>query len=233
LSSPIDALSDTCRGMLLCIKERGGATIADLAAHVGISDEGARQHLLRMERKGWVTRRETRPTSGRAGRPAAVYEVSSSGEAFFPKRYDELSIALADVVVETGGSAALHRALERVSDSWVDAWVPRLAGKSLDQRLALLKDYYLPGDPFITIERNGSVALVEHNCPYFNVAMARPALCSITVNALTRLLGCRVVRHRKLQKGDGCCEFRIHTEQPIDEKSYAFALESDGNGTDE
>jgi predicted ArsR family transcriptional regulator len=62
--------------------------------------------------------------------------------------------------------------------------MPRLEGKSLDQRLALLKDYYLPGDPFITIERNGKISLVEHNCPYFNVAMARPAMCSITVNAL-------------------------------------------------
>jgi predicted ArsR family transcriptional regulator len=108
-----------------------------------------------------------------------------------------------------------------------------LAGKSLDQRLALLKDYYLPGDPFIAVVRNGGVSLVEHNCPYFNVAMARPALCSVTVNALTRLLGCRVTRHRKFQNGDGCCEFRIETEQPIDETSYEFALESNASGPSE
>ncbi|MCI0452219.1 MAG: MarR family transcriptional regulator [Candidatus Latescibacteria bacterium] len=224
MSGPIEALSDTCRGMLVHLKENGGATIAELAARIGISDEGARQHLLRMERKGWIRRRETRPTGGRAGRPAAVYEVSPSGEAFFPKRYDELSIALADILVETQGNAALEAALERITDSWVDAWAPRLAGKSLDERLASLKDYYLPGDPFLTIERNGHVSLVEHNCPFLNVAMARPALCSITVNALTRLLGRRVYRHRKFQNGDGCCEFRV-TQQAVETKQHTFALE--------
>jgi predicted ArsR family transcriptional regulator len=226
LSGTIEALSDTCRGMLLHMKERGGATIAELAAHIGISDEGARQHLLRMERKGWIRRRETRPTGGRAGRPAAVYEVSAAGEAFFPKRYDELSIALADILLESHGRVALNDALEKITDAWVDAWEPRLAGKSLDERLVLLKDYYLPGDPFVSVERNGHVSLVEHNCPFLNVAQKRPALCSITVNALTRLLGHRVHRLRTFQNGDGCCEFRVLTDEPIDAKHHTFALET-------
>jgi predicted ArsR family transcriptional regulator len=218
--------------MLLYMKDRGGATIAELAAHIGISDEGARQHLLRLERKGWVERKETRPSDGRAGRPATVYQVSPTGEAFFPKRYDELSIALADIVVESFGPPALAAALERITDTWVDAWEPRLAGKSLDERLALLKDYYLPNDPFLTIERNGRVSLVEHNCPFLNVAMARPAVCSVTVNALTRLLGLRVVRARKFQDGDGCCEFRVLTDQPVDAEQHEFALETTGDESD-
>ena len=212
--------------MLLHMKERGGTTIAELATHIGISDEGARQHLLRMERKGWIRRREARPTGGRAGRPAAVYEVSPSGEAFFPKRYDELSIALTDTLVRSLGPAALNDALGHITDSWVGKWESRVAGKSLDERLAILKDYYLPGDPFLSIVRNGHVALVEHNCPFLNAAQQRPALCSITVNALTRLLGFRVYRHRKFQNGDGCCEFRVLTDQPVDAKHHAFALES-------
>jgi predicted ArsR family transcriptional regulator len=218
--------------MLLYMKDRGGATIAELAAHIGISDEGARQHLLRLERKGWVTRKETRPSDGRAGRPATVYKVSSTGEAFFPKRYDELSIALADIVVESFGPSALSAALGRITDAWVDQWEPRLAGKSLDERLALLKDYYLPDDPFLSIERNGRVSLVEHNCPFLNVAMARPTVCSVTVNALTRLLGYRVVRVRKFQDGDGCCEFRVLTDQPVDASRHEFALEASGNESD-
>ena len=212
--------------MLLHMKESGGATIAELAGRIGISDEGARQHLLRMERKGWIRRRETRPTAGRAGRPAAVYEISNAGESFFPKRYDELSVALADILDASHGRGALEGALERISDAWVDTWEPRLRGKSLDERLTLLKDYYIPGDPFLTVERNGHVALVEHNCPYLNVAMQRPALCSITVNALSRLLGFRVYRHRRFQNGDGCCEFRVLNDQPVDLEQHAFALEA-------
>jgi predicted ArsR family transcriptional regulator len=144
--------------MLLHMKESGGATIAELAGRIGISDEGARQHLLRMERKGWIRRRETRPTAGRAGRPAAVYEISNAGESFFPKRYDELSVALADILVASHGRGALEGALERISDAWVDTWEPRLRGKSLDERLTLLKDYYIPGDPFLRCSVQHSAA---------------------------------------------------------------------------
>ena len=211
--------------MLLYMRERGGATIAELAIHSRISDEGARQHLLRMERKGWIRRRETRPTGGRAGRPAAVYEVSPSGEAFFPKRYDELSLALADILADPN-NRGLPDALERITQAWVAKWLPRLQGKPLEERLALLKDYYIPNDPFISIERNGHVSLVEHNCPFLNVAMQRPALCSITINALTRLLGFRVHRQRTFQAGDGCCEFRVNTDQPVDPEREPYSLET-------
>lgn len=212
--------------MLLYMRERGGATIAELATHAGISDEGARQHLLRMERKGWIRRRETRSTAGRAGRPAAVYEVSLSGEAFFPKRYDELSLALADILSAAHGSGALTGALERITDAWVEKFAPRLQDKPLEERLALLKDYYIQNDPFISVERNGYVALVEHNCPFLNVAMQRPVLCSVTVNALTRLLGFKVQRRRSFQAGDGCCEFRIETDRPVDPAREPFTLET-------
>ncbi len=212
--------------MLLYMRERGGATIAELAVHSHISDEGARQHLLRMERKGWIRRRETRSTGGRAGRPAAVYEVSPSGEAFFPKRYDELSLALADILADPNNRGGLTEALERITNAWVEKWAPRLEGKPLEERLALLKDYYIQNDPFIAVERNGHVSLVEHNCPFLNVAMQRPVLCNITVNALTRLLGFRVRRHRTFQAGDGCCEFRVLTDQPVDAAREPFTLES-------
>jgi predicted ArsR family transcriptional regulator len=227
LSTPIEALSDTCRAMMLYIRQRGGATISELAVHVGISDEGARQHLLRLERKGWVARRPYRTSGGRSGRPAAIYEISDTGEAFFPKRYDELSVALVDVVGDLYGPQAVEGVLARVTDARVREWEPRLRGKSMDERLALLKNYYLEGDPFTSIERDGHVSLVERNCPFRNVAMDRPALCSITVNTLARLLGCRVERVRKFQRGEGCCEFRVMTDQPIDPQSLRFTLEAE------
>ncbi len=233
MSSPIEALSDTCRGMLLHMRETGGATIAELAERIGISDEGARQHLLRMERKGWIRRREVRASGGRAGRPAAVYEVSPSGEAFFPKRYDELSIALADILLGSKERVTLEGALETIADAWVATWAPRLKGKSFDERLELLKNYYLPGDPFFSVERNGHVSLVERHCPFLNVALQRPALCSITVNAFSRLLGYRVYRHRTFQGHDGCCEFRIQVDQPVDSNTFAFALEPKSEHDDE
>ena len=226
MNEAIDALSDTRREIMLCIKHRGGATIAELAHQLGISDEGTRQHLIHLERHGWVARRDARDTAGRSGRPASVYTVSARGEAFFPKRYDELAVALIDTVLDLYGSGAVEAALARITDEKVKAWEGRLVGKSLEERVDMLKNYYQEGDEFVSVARNGSVSIVERNCPYLNVAMSRAALCSTTVSVLSRLLGFQVRRRRTFQRGDGCCQFEICKDRPIEAGRFRFAFES-------
>lgn len=227
---PIEALSDTCRGIMLFIKHRGGATIAELADHLGISDEGTRQHLIQLERKEWVRRRDSRGSSGRSGRPASVYVIGPSGELFFPKQYEGLAVALIDTVRELYGDDAVKAALARIVEAKVGEWEPRLAGKSLEQRLEQLKGYYATGDGFSVVVSNGRPAIVERNCPYLNVALERPALCSTTVNALTRLLGYQVRRSRKFQNGDGCCEFEVLIDRPA--RTSGFEFEPPDDSTD-
>ncbi|HET6348916.1 MAG TPA: winged helix-turn-helix transcriptional regulator [Candidatus Krumholzibacteria bacterium] len=221
----IEALSDTRREILLHIKHRGGATIAELAAHLGISDEGTRQHLIYLEHSGWVVRRDARDPSGRSGRPASVYHVSPNGEVFFPKQYEQLTVSLMDAVNKLYGNEAVRAALTQMTDARVADWAKRLEGKSLAQKIELLKNYYREGDEFATAPRGGELTIVERNCPFLNVANARPALCSTTVSVLTRLLGFQVERRMTFQHGDGCCEFVIHTDRPVNGTEFKFEFE--------
>src|SRR6187401_2122068 len=117
----IEALSDTRREILLHIKHRGGATIAELAVHLGISDEGTRQHLIYLERCGCITRRGT-GAAGKSGRPASIYHVRPQGDVFFPKQYEALSVALIDTVLELYGEDAIRAALARITVAKVAAW---------------------------------------------------------------------------------------------------------------
>ena len=229
----IDALSDTRREILLHIKHRGGSTIAELADHLGISDEGTRQHLIHLERNGWVARRDARDTAGRSGRPASVYVISESGEVFFPKRYEDLAVALIDTMQALYGPEAVEAALTRITDAKVEAWERRLAGKSLDERLEALKSYYREGDEFVSVVKNGTVSIIERNCPYLMVAKSRSALCSTTVSVLSRLLGVEVRRRKTFQKGDGCCEFELCMDRPVDSNRFHFALEKNTTSTDD
>jgi predicted ArsR family transcriptional regulator len=83
-----------------------------------------------------------------------------------------------------------------------------------------LRSIYFDGDRFITVERGrGPVRLIEHNCPYLNLAMDRPAICSVTVATLSRALGLRVVREERLQDGDARCTFCIHPDEPVEPAS--------------
>lgn len=116
--------------------------------------------------------------------------------------------------------------LADLTDARVREWAPRLEGLGLERRLRALRGIYVDGDPFVTVERDeDGLRLVERNCPFLNVASRRPALCSLTVSVLTRLLGHRVVREERFQAGDGCCAFRVLEDRPVDPETYRFELE--------
>lgn len=212
---------------MAALKERGAATIAQLAPILGLTGEAVRQQLLQLQRDGWVESAVDRESvRGRTGRPATVYRLTQAGEHLFPKAYDALAVAVIDAVSEELGTEAAVQVLARVSNDRVDALAPSLEGKSIKERLDALKSWYLDEDPYMGVEKDGEgYALIERNCPFYNTAMRRPALCSVSVNALTRLLGVRVAREETFQNGDGRCVFRAHASEPVDASQWEFRLE--------
>jgi predicted ArsR family transcriptional regulator len=153
--------------------------------------------------------------------------LTDAGDHLFPKRYDALNVAVMDAVADELGPEALTKVLERLSDARVAAVEPTLRGKTLEEKVALLKTWYLQDDPYMAIERvaEGDFLLTERNCPFLNTAMHRPALCSVSVNALTRLLGFRVRRDEKFQTGHGRCVFHVFAAEPIDAETWEFRPE--------
>lgn len=212
---------------MIALKQRGAVTIAHLATELQLTGEAVRQQLLQLQREGWVESAVDRSTvRGRTGRPATVYRLTVAGDHLFPKQYDALAIAVVDAVAsELGGDAAI-RVLARVANDRVATVAPSVAGRSLAERLAILKNWYLSDDPYMSVERvDDDYRLIERNCPFYNTAMQRPALCSVSVSSLTRLLGVRVDREEKFQNGDDRCVFRVHSSEPIDAASWEFRLE--------
>ncbi len=222
------AAGDVRGAVLAFLKHRHGGAVADVAAHLRISYEGARQHLKQLENEGLIERRLVRPGRAAAGRPVSRYALTPSGDHVFPKYYDQLAVELIDTLVGRLGTPALKQVLGALTDNRVRAWAPRLQGKSLQERVAALQAVYRDGDPYMSVEtgRDG-IRLIERNCPFLNVASRRPALCSVTVRALERLLGVRVVREERFQSGHGRCAFRVLADEPINLKRYRFTLESE------
>jgi len=191
-----------------------------------VTGEAVRQQLLQLHREGWVEAIvERRAGRVRSGRPATSYRLSTAGDHLFPKHYDALAVAVIDAVTDEFGAEAAVRVLARVADDRVQAVAPSLRELALAERVDALKNWYLADDPYMEVERAGDdFRLIERNCPFYNTAMRRPALCSVSVNALTRLLGVRVEREEKFQNGDGRCVFRIHSNAAADANA-PFELE--------
>ena len=219
-------LPDSRRAIVVALKERGSATIAQLAPHLGLTGEAVRQHLLQLRQEGWVEAAIDRDTTrGRTGRPATHYHLTAAGEHLFPKHYDALSVAMLDAVSEELGSDAAVRVLERVSNDRAGVLAPSIEGRTIEEKLDVLKGWYYEDDPYMDFESDGDdYVLIERNCPFYNTAMSRPALCSVSVNALTRLLGVRVARDEKFQDGDGRCVFRVFAQEPVADPRFALEV---------
>ncbi|HLW75230.1 MAG TPA: helix-turn-helix domain-containing protein [Gammaproteobacteria bacterium] len=216
---------DSRRAVLQHLKREGAATAGELAERLGMTREGARQWLQVLESEGAVARTALRET-GDAGRPAVSFALTPEGEHLFAKNYDKLAVSLVDAVADQLGQEALIKLLAALTEQQVKEWEPKLAGKSLPERIKALKGIYFEEDPHTSVRKDArGYVLVERNCPYLNVALRRPHLCSVTVSTLTRLLGVRVVREARFQDGDRRCVFRVLEHQPVDTGSYRFTLE--------
>lgn len=210
----LDDFPELRRELLGALKREGSLSIETLAKRENVTREAVRQQLAVLERDGWVRRRRGGRPKGGIGRPVTAFELTAAAEELFPKAYDALSVELLDAVADQVGPQALEKILRALVESRVKRFEPQLKGLSLEQRVDKLKALYLNEDPFMSVENTAdSIRLVERNCPFFGVASRRPALCSVTVNALSRLLDRRVSREERFQSGHGRCAFVVKTDK--------------------
>lgn len=209
----LDDFAELKRSLLLALKRGGAKAISALAKPLGVTGEAVRQQLTSLEKDGWV-RREPGPRVEARGRPTTLYALTAAGEELFPKAYDALAVELLDAVAGQMGPEALEKILAALVEARVERLEPEMRGLPLEKRLARLKELYLAEDPFMSVERRGKeLRLVERNCPFYGVASRRPALCSVTVNAMSRLLGRRVSREERFQTGHGRCAFVVKLDE--------------------
>jgi len=216
----------TRQSILESLKREGPLAIAQLAERLGMSGEAVRQQLVQLQREGWIEAIHERAGARHSGRPAARYRLTQAGDHVFPKHYDALTVAVLDAIASELGPDSLDRILGSLTETRARQWEARLAGKSLRERVEALRGVYEGEDPFMDAEEvPGGFRLVEHNCPFLNVALARPVLCSLTVSLLSRLQGIEVVREERFQTGDGRCAFRVLTDRPREPDAPTFERE--------
>lgn len=219
----LEALPEARRTLLQTIKQQGVVTIAGLAKQLNLTKEAARQQLQLLQELNLVQSESRKPKG--AGRPTLQYSLSNHGEHLFPKHYDQLTLQLVDTMQKELGSEQLKKVLSAVSSQQVQQWQEKMSGLTLKQKLETLRDFYFQNDPFTeVVEDEQGLWLIEKNCPFLNLASERPALCSVTVSTLMRLLGVKVVREKRFQDGDGCCAFHIFANQPVSD-TFLFEFE--------
>jgi predicted ArsR family transcriptional regulator len=176
--------------ILSFLKTHGPATLAEVAAHLEVSKQGALRHLETLEASGLASVAAAEP-HGR-GRPEHVYTLTQAAGEHFPDGHRELTGELVDFM----STEQLREFFERRAARLEAEYAPRLAGLDFPTKvreLARLASEH--GHMAEVVELgDGGLAIRHCNCPIQDVAARTGLPCVSEQQMYERLLGADVSR---------------------------------------
>ena len=193
--------------ILLSLKREGSLTARDLAERLDVSPNAIRHHLKELEAESLVTYgREQRGV----GAPTFAYRLAASGEALFPKRYEQTLVQVLEGLVGRQGRGAAVDLLDEQYASLTRRLSAELADAPPAERMAAVAQAL--NDAGYMAEWNegaGTFQLAEHNCAIRAVAERFPEVCAAEARFLETVLGAAVERRQHIVGGCNACEYAI------------------------
>ena len=202
-------ISPTQRDVLEALKRHGEATSGELADVLQISSSAVRQHLTALRAAGLIV---SRKDHGQAGRPAERYHATTLAEPIFATTADTLPIELLGHM-EAEEPALIGRVFDRRRRQMVTDAENRLAGKPIDEQVAVLTDLlddqgYLANFECVAA---GHFRINLHNCAIWSVANRFPQACAAELDYLRALIPeAHVQRITHKTSGAHTCAYDIH-----------------------
>jgi len=192
------------------MERKSGATLDELVAAIGLSRTAVNQHLMALEREGYVQKTTPRRTGGR---PQNVYVLTEAGTNVFPKQYSWFSKLLIETLRQQIGEEKVSQYMYDLGVKLSANLIPRLIGKNRAERIAeIVKIMNETGFIARTIAAEDSDKLrrVEcKNCVYHDLSKDYPEVCRFDIGFLSGLMGAEVEHQTCVQRGAESCRFRF------------------------
>lgn len=198
----------TRQNILQLLRRNGQMTALELSQELNIGAVGIRQHLALLERDGLVVVSGVRRN---IGRPSHLYMLTPEAEHHFPKQYDKFALDMLSFIAQDAGSEVVDQVFETRRKALVQAYTPRLQGKSRGEKVAELAKILAEQGYMCEYEQlsDGSYILIEHNCPIDCIARQYNQSCEQELALYQELLGGPIERETTIVSGGHCCRYRI------------------------
>ena len=193
------------RSLIDFLRRRGEATVGDMAELLGVTATAVRQRLTRLMEQGLVERQSE--ASGR-GRPMHRYSLTKAGARSAGNNYDQLAQVLWDEVRAIEDPQVRQGLLMRISHRLAEVYRDRMAGDTLETRMASLAA--MMGEqnlPFELDRTNELPVLTALACPYPDLAERDRGVCAMEKMLISEVLGEGVRLSACRLDGASCCTF--------------------------
>jgi predicted ArsR family transcriptional regulator len=202
-------MSDTTdRELLDLIRRRGPLTVAEMAGELKVTGTAVRNRLARLLGTGLVERKAEHV--GR-GRPRHAYRASVEAHKRLGQNYADLAVALWEEMMASVADRKLRRMLfVRITDRLAEAYRSKLTGQEWEGRLVQLSHVLHDRGVEAEVARDGSglaTILRQYSCPYYELAEADRAICSLERKMLEKVLGRGLRLSQCRLDGDRSCDF--------------------------
>lgn len=187
-----------------------GATLEELAIHLGITKTAVKEHILKIEGFGYIAHADSK---GSVGRPRRRYLLSPEGHEAFPKQYSWLSNILLEHLAKDLGSKGVTRIMSDLAESVAKSMEARFKNtKSTAELLAELTRAMNELGYRASLRqsdlRKGAV-IEATNCVYHSTAKKHPELCSFDIKLMEKSTGMDVKLESCIARGGSVCRFCI------------------------
>ncbi|MCI0661551.1 MAG: transcriptional regulator [Acidobacteria bacterium] len=196
--------------LLELLKRRGPQTAAELGAALGVTDEAARQQLVKLGSEGLV---EGFSENRGVGRPKQVWKLTAAGNGRFPDAHAELTEQLISTIRKVLGEESLDRLIAAREAETLKNYLVEMEGafelEDRVRRLAAIRDregymceFKTDGDGYL---------LIENHCPICAAANTCQGFCRSELRIFEKVLGegVMVTREEHIVSGARRCAYRI------------------------
>lgn len=193
------------------LDHRTGATLDELAAHLGITKTAAKEHLIKIDGLGFLTYQDKK---GAIGRPRRHYLLSDQGNEAFPRQYSWLSNVLLEFLTEEIGSQKTAKMMESLAGRVVESMKgrfrePQSSAQMLAEITKALNELGYRAVLKQSDLRKGAI-IDATNCVYHSVAKTHPELCRFDVKFIEKASGGLNVKLEScIARGGEVCRFCI------------------------
>lgn len=199
-------IKPTLRALLDALKQRGRATVPELAGDLDLNVETVRDHLRSLEARDLARRDGTRAQG--PGRPEVVYVLTPAAEALFPRREGEILRGLARYLVAHGQGPQLRGFLAEYAAERRDRGLARVAGLEGEERVRAVARLLDEMGFMPVLDERGATLRLCH-CPMGDLVEATDLPCREEIGMLRDLLGAPMTRIEHRPNGDLACAYRM------------------------
>jgi predicted ArsR family transcriptional regulator len=195
-----DRFFASTRGRIVSWLRRGDATVEELAAHLGVTDNAVRAQLAALERDGIVrhegVRRGTR-------KPSHLYRLAAAVEPLLSRLYAPMFVELVRELASRLSAEELSATMRSVGRRLAESLPP--AHGDLASRVAAASALLNDLGGVTEVEHHGdSLVIRGYSCP-LSAATSQSAVCEAVESLLQVLLGTSVRECCDRVNGARCC----------------------------